>query len=349
MSWGLDKRKISWHILFWICVFLFYTIQYGSYKDEYKMHAIYNLFNVPLYMLASYTFNYWQVPYFLHKRKFISFGVSVFITALIVVVSCRLCGIYYLDVLFPIEEDERVVTPFLTVSMFLGKMIRFYTPALVVYAYIAHKRQQKEHKRLQEIQQEKIETELKYLKAQLNPHFLFNTMNNLYSFVLMGSPKAGDMVLQLSAILDYVLYESQASLVPLDHEIKVVNDFVGLELTRYGDRLTVEINNNIGQEKLMIAPLILLSIVENAFKHGASGSISKPVIKINLSNKGKELICKVWNTKRSVEGALNDAFKEGIGLSNLKRQLNLIYPTKHELKILDKEDSYELILSINTL
>ena len=132
--------------------------------------------------------------------------------------------------------------------------------------------------------------------AKIDPHFLFNTLNNLYSFVLMNSPKAPDMIMKLSAMLDYVLYKSQVDKVPLKDEVEAIENFVGLEQTRYGDRLHVY-SSIKGDLTTTISPLILLSIVENAFKHGASGDIDEPKINIDIYSNGSGIHCAVQNTK----------------------------------------------------
>jgi len=186
--------------------------------------------------------------------------------------------------------------------------------------------------RIQLLEKEKLANELKFLKAQINPHFLFNTLNNLYSFVLIQSPKAPDMIMQLSGILDYVLYKSQNKEVALNDEVKTIEHFIKLEQIRYGERLEVELKTD-GDLSIGISPLILLSIVENAFKHGASGDIDYPKIKIDIREQNQEIHCVVWNTKSQHVGEINDAYKVGIGLSNIERQLKLIYPEKQEFSV----------------
>jgi len=235
--------------------------------------------------------------------------------------------------------------PWLTPGAYLLKTVRFYTPAMALLAWESHQERRRELERMQQLEKEKIATELKFLKAQINPHFLFNTLNNLYAYVINQSPKAPDIIIQLSAILDYVLYKSQHPTVSLKEEIETIEHFLKLEQIRYGDRLKVEYQTS-GDTTLPISPLILLSIVENAFKHGASGDIDQPKIKVDIKEESSEIHCEVWNTKTKYEGELNDSYKKGIGLSNIKRQLNLIYPNNHELSIQDLRDSFSVNLTI---
>ncbi|APD06942.1 histidine kinase [Flavobacteriaceae bacterium UJ101] len=339
------KNKAVRHILFWIGVYLFYTFLHGSYKERYAEYAETTFFKMPFFIAAAYTLIHWQIPYLLNKKKDILFAISIAVIGLILTLIYRSIGYFYLD----IKYCKGLNLPFLSFPTYIAKTLMFYTPAVVMYLYQSHKRRQKEQERLHQIQQEKVETELKYLKAQLNPHFLFNTLNNLYSFVVNQSPKAGDMVLRLSEILDYVLYKSQAEFVPITEEVKLIENYIELEKIRYGERLEVVLEKQLPHTSMKIAPLLLLSIVENAFKHGASGSILQPKIKITLKQHHNQLIFNVWNTKDSQSGgSLNDAYKEGIGLCNIKRQLDLIYPNNHQLTTENQQHFFNLNLTINT-
>jgi len=219
---------------------------------------------------------------------------------------------------------------------------------MALLAWETHQERIKELEHIHQLEKEKMATELKYLKAQLNPHFLFNTLNNLYSYVVTGSPKAPDMILRLSGMLDYVLYKSQNKSVLLQEEIEAIQNFIGLEKNRYGDRLQVDFKIR-GNLTAPVSPLLLLSLVENAFKHGASGDIETPKIEIEIKEENAGIHCLVWNTKSQHQGELNDAYKEGIGLSNIKRQLDLIYEDNHELIIVDEARTFSVNLLLKPL
>jgi len=227
----------------------------------------------------------------------------------------------------------------------LLKTGRFYFPAMALLAWESHQERRKEQERMAVLEREKVSTELKFLKAQINPHFLFNTLNNLYSYVVTNSPKAPDMVLQLSGMLDYILYKSQNKVVALREEIETIDHFVELEKIRYGDRLSVKLEVE-GDQSILISPLILLSLVENAFKHGASGDINHPIINIYIRGNQGIVHCEISNTKSEHNGELNDSYKEGIGLTNIKRQLNLIYPDNHSIEIQDGDEDFNISVDI---
>lgn len=334
-------RTFLRHTILWVLIYVVYTYMMSFYSD-YKLKMLTNLVNVPLFMVAYYLLKHVQIPRFYNKGKMIQFTLSIMVSSFVLASICRINGILWMDNLYGKSSNN---IPFMTMGAYLLKTVRYYTPAMAILAWESHEDRRKEMSRMQELEKEKIANELKFLKAQINPHFLFNTLNNLYSYVVNQSPKAPDMIMQLSGILDYVLYKSQKESVSLSEEVATIEHFLKLEQIRYGDRLAVEYKTE-GNMSAPISPLILLSIVENAFKHGVSGDIDTPKIVIDIKNDEQQIYCKVWNTKTKYQGEINDTYKEGIGLSNIKRQLNLVYPDKHELIIEDKQDSFSIRLTV---
>ncbi|MFK7935887.1 MAG: sensor histidine kinase [Saprospiraceae bacterium] len=330
--------KILQHILLWIGVYIVYTYMVAYRNDDLYMIAQFNIVNVSMFMAAYYLLKYVQIPYLYKKGKTVAFGISLALSALAFAAFCRMNGILWMDEMAG-RGDEDI--PFLTLGAYIVKTVRYYTPAIAILGWQTHQEQRKALERLQQLENEKVNTELKFLKAQINPHFLFNTLNNLYSYVVTQSPKAPDMIMRLSGILDYVLYRSQRKYVPLSEEVQVIENFIELEQIRYGERLRVEFNVQ-GDLSLPVTPLLLLSTVENAFKHGASGDIDEPEIRIDITTPDDTIYCNVWNTKSQHQGELNDAYKDGIGLGNIKRQLNLVYPDSHELKIDDRPRDFNV-------
>jgi two-component system LytT family sensor kinase len=193
----------------------------------------------------------------------------------------------------------------------------------------------------QELLKKKLEIELQFLKAQSNPHFLFNTLNNIYGLARKKSDKTADVVLRLSSMLRYMLYQTANESIEIENEIQIINDYIELEKLRYTNRLEVIFNHAIDNYKEKLAPLILLPFVENAFKHGAGESRFKSYIAINLTLKDKQLFYEVQNSK---EETISEGDK--IGLSNIKRQLELIYPG-HTLTIDNNAKEYIVKLHIN--
>jgi len=187
----------------------------------------------------------------------------------------------------------------------------------------------------------KSAAELKALKAQINPHFFFNTLNSIYSMSLDKDERLPGTVLQLSELMRYFLYESREDLVPLSKEIHVLNDYIALQKIRSDEKLKIktEMEEDHGQQK--IAPLLLIAFVENAFKHGAKGSTGDVFINIKLTTAQNTINFRVENNKGVVDEAGKDDHG-GLGLDNVKRRLELIYPQRHKL-LIENSDKFFLV------
>ncbi|MEM1120467.1 MAG: sensor histidine kinase [Bacteroidota bacterium] len=329
-------------MIFWTVIYFLWAFMKSSGGRFFSTYLLVNLVNVPLYMAAYYLLKHVQLPKLYNRDKLVLFGISLLLSSIVFYTIWRVAGALRLDELRGLKGRMR----FMSLADYLIQTVQFYSPSMALLAWELHHERQRELQRIHQLEKEKITTELKFLKAQLNPHFLFNTLNNLYSFVVNGSPKAPDMILRLSGILDYVLYRSQRQEVQLKEEITTIEHFINLEQIRYGERLVVEFEKS-GNLTRSISPLLLLSLVENAFKHGASGDVDQPRIIIKIKGMEDAVYCTVWNTKSKYQGELNDAYKEGIGLSNIKRQLNLLYPETHQLMIEDEANYFKVGVTIS--
>jgi two-component system LytT family sensor kinase len=196
----------------------------------------------------------------------------------------------------------------------------------------------------QQLRIEKQEAELNYLKSQTNPHFLFNTLNNIYSLARDKSDLAPESILRLSKILRFMLYETGGDYIAIEQELKIMNDYIALEKLRYDDSLHVNFNHDIEDMKQAIPPLLLIPLVENAFKHGASETRSRPFVDIHLSVKSRQLLLTVKNSAESFFA--DEPVKENIGLANLRRQLELLY-TDYNLSVQQRESVFTASLKIN--
>jgi two-component system LytT family sensor kinase len=195
----------------------------------------------------------------------------------------------------------------------------------------------------QQLRIEKQEAELNYLKSQTNPHFLFNTLNNIYSLARDKSDLAPESILRLSKMLRFMLYETGGAFIAIEQELKIINDYIALEKLRYDESLQVNFNNNIEDMKQAIPPLLLIPLVENAFKHGVSETRGRPFVDIHLSVNKRQLNFVVKNSSESTEG--NDV-KENIGLSNLRRQLELLFK-EYDLSVQQGKSVFTAVLKIN--
>lgn len=190
------------------------------------------------------------------------------------------------------------------------------------------------------------ETELKFLKNQINPHFLFNSLNNLYALTLKKSDLAPEIVLKLSNLLRYLLYESTTEKVPLRKEIDYLNDYIELERLRVGNRAEIEFNYTGDIDDKTIEPFLFISFVENSFKHGLSNNISEGWVKLNLTVTDNKLSFVISNSVPVVNDITKAVHKGGIGLDNTRKRLNLLYPEKHSLSIFEDEKIYQVELNL---
>lgn len=338
--------RILLHILFWMVVAFFYFVLF-SWNSEYpEITVIISTGLIPVAIAETYFFNYFLVPRFLWKKNYVRFFLFSFYTLLAGVWLSFLIVFY---ALFYILTYKASVSPSL-----LHPELQVVSLNFIIFLAIAIK----QVKRAFFMQQEKSEleknklttelklkeAELKLLKAQVHPHFLFNTLNNLYGLTLEKSDEAPKMVLQLSEILDYILYRCDAPRVFLDEDLANLKNYIEIEKIRYPEKLQLE--NEIPDKtgKLKIAPLLLLPFVENAFKHGVSHYPGTAFVRTKATIIGKKLIFDIENTRNPL--TKNGNSSSGIGMKNVKRRLDLLYPGKYILSIEKKEQTFSVNLTL---
>lgn len=196
----------------------------------------------------------------------------------------------------------------------------------------------------QAAEEEKYKAELAFLKSQINPHFLFNILNGIYVLAIRKAENTAPAIMKLSSIMRYVISEGHRPLVPLEKEISYISDYIDLQKMRLSNSITVDYQVNISSQDLQIAPLLLITFIENAFKHGISTE-ENGIIKINITVAGNQLVMNVQNKKYKM--ALKEDESSGIGIENTKRRLALMYPDKHELTIDNNDTGYGVTLKLN--
>jgi two-component system, LytTR family, sensor histidine kinase AlgZ len=214
------------------------------------------------------------------------------------------------------------------------------TTAGVACGIILFKHWVKKQQEWLQAEKEKVTAELQLLKAQVHPHFLFNTLNNIYAFSLENSPKTPGLIVKLSSLLSYMLYDCKAEQVPLEKEIDVMRAYIDLEKERYSNRLDISVNIQGDIKDKYITPLLLLPFLENAFKHGTSEQLEKPWLSMDIAVKQNALRCKIVNSKNEFV----PVSENGIGIQNVKKRLAFLYPDKHELKLADEGDFFVVSL-----
>jgi two-component system LytT family sensor kinase len=217
--------------------------------------------------------------------------------------------------------------------------------SLIFFAIIRHVYNHiKLRQSTQQLRIEKQQAELNYLKSQTNPHFLFNTLNNIYSLARDKSDLAPEMILRLSKILRYMLYEAGGPYIAIEQELKIMADYISLEKLRYDESLRINFNYDVEDMKQALPPLLLIPLVENAFKHGAAETRLQPFVDIHLSISKRQLAFFVRNSTEESHG--DGKVKENIGLSNLRRQLELLY-TDYNISLEQKASEFSATLKIN--
>ncbi len=350
IDWILQNRVVS-HLIFWVLVFISLPILAALNDGSIKKTILSSLSFLPAQLSASYLLVYYQVPKLLFKKKYLQFGLSLLLSTYLFLVLSKLLGMNLTRIFAPKYFEEESLIEIISDPFHLA-VVHF--PSVYVFVFLmfmikVFKDRFEERHQLEVLQKEKANTELKFLKAQINPHFLFNTLNNLYSLTLEeSSEKASEVVLKLSDMLDYMLYRCKDAEVPLKNEITFIQDYIDLESLRYGSKLTLSFTHHLHDPNVMIAPLILISFIENAFKHGASNTLNDSIITIELTTNQDQLCFKVFNTLPSSEQNNRDnESNSGIGFSNSERQLELNYTNNYYLKSIKTDKDFQVILTIN--
>ncbi len=342
----LQNRWLT-HLLFWVgLVFLFLVIA-ALNSGTIRPHLITYASTLPAQMMAAYLLNYYQLPQLLYKKKYILFGFSLLISIYIFSALARISVVYIAEPYVRTDFVQESISEILLDSAYLFSV---YFTSTYVFAFImmlikAVKTRFEEKQHIELLQKEKVTNELKFLKGQIQPHFLFNTLNNLYALTLSKSDLAPVVVLKLSDLLDFILYQSDQSTIPIAKEIELIQGFIELESLRYGDKIEVDFNYEAPNNTIQIPPLLLLPLVENAFKHGVSGSANKATIKIDLKAQTDQLDFEIYNSKPKNIDSLR-LKEKGIGTVNLKRQLALKYPKSHHLDVEETAEYYKVHLSV---
>lgn len=351
------KYRLARHVVFWIFWFVSQGFLYSFvavtdrffYPMRLKSAFVESLIYLIPHMVLSYSLMYFVVPKFLLKQKY-------WLTTLWAVVLCLLTGLIAASLSLTIIKVVR--TSFMgsayhpynhinAANVFLSLMAGLRGGISIAGIAVAIKLMKywyvKEQRNLQ-LQKENIAAQLQLLKAQVHPHFLFNTLNNIYSYTQKVSPTGSTLVMGLSDLLRYILHEGSKPLVPLDKELKMIEDYMLLEQIRYGKRL--EINKELPAETngLTIAPLLLLPFVENCFKHGTSHMLEQAWIRLAIDIDGNNLKMTLLNAKVPVKDENKPV--SGIGILNVRKRMELLYPGKHELTIREEEDVFIVKLTV---
>jgi len=356
-----DERKyrIRRHLLFWGCVTFYMFLskffsplrlaKNGHLGNPFISYAETLVIFMPQAFVLVYPLLYFILPRYLFKGRYLKATLWILVLSILTVCVNAILIIY-----IPWYMADRI-SPKLKLFDGLTFLQKFNwawmaaTGGTLVSAALAvcfkmSKHYYLKNLRNQQLQKENIESQLQLLKAQVHPHFLFNTLNNIYSKAQNESPGSAKMIMELSHILRYVLDEGKKELVPLENELQMLVDYVNLEKLRYDDKLDVHVLIPDRTDDIYIAPLLLLPFIENCFKHGTSKVLNNPWVNLKMELQGTSLFMKLMNGKKTSNDP-NDC-RKGTGIENVKRRLDLLYKDRYNLQINEDEEVFVVNLSI---
>ena len=299
------------------------------------------------------------MPHLLEKGRWLLFSAALLILVIVAAEINIMIRYLYLERLYP-ESYKQFLSMFASMTLaermdltwamryiLFTKLPQFIFPAVLIAAYQFYQKQQT----LLQLKEQKISAELDALKNQLNPHFIFNTLNNIYSLAIKKSDQTPIAIEKLSGILDYVVYRCDDKYVDLQAEIELVENYIGLEKIRYGERLNISFEHDT-QSQIKIAPLVLLTLLENACKHSTKEELNQASVEVSVLERarneegGIELHVTISNSK-PLNGLHDSSNEDKVGLVNLRRQLSLLYPETHKFDVTETNQRYKATLVLD--
>ncbi|MCV9927536.1 sensor histidine kinase [Flavobacterium sp. LS1R49] len=345
-SGKLYRIPLHYHVIFWLTYFLFNTFRWGSYFNDYIYSLKTNLLGFPIHMSLCYLNILVLMPYLVYRKKYVLYILSI-LSALFIMVVIKFYLTYFLITHNVWPEGPETINKLslnYTIDMMMGELyvITFVTAIKITLDFL------KEQKRVTDLEKSQLETELLFLKSQISPHFFFNTLNNIYSLSVEKSNKTPKIVLKLSELMRYMLYETKSKRQTLENEILCIQNYLDLERIRNDDRLEINMSISGDIHDKEIGPIILLTFVENAFKHGVNKNTGKVKIDISFKIKGDFLHFYISNPTPEFT-VYKDNFNKssGIGIENVKKRLELGYnKNDYKLSFLNKKNIFVVKLVI---
>ncbi|MEP1487354.1 MAG: histidine kinase [Algibacter sp.] len=336
--------QIILHSVFWCAVLLFYTYFFGFDSNDFSYVLSFSLFLMPITIATTYVSIYKLIPDYLITKRYFQFGLyslyTVIISTYLILLSVFF-GLVYLS-----NFKYTNMAPISRNLVFVA--IAVYLVVIIVSAFKLLKLNLKHTEKTKKLETKILETQLKlkeqelnYLKMQIHPHFLFNTLNTLYGFALQKAEETPEMILKLSNLLDYLLYQVDKPFVFLSSEINHIKDYIELEKMRFNDTLNISFTTNELIEDVEVPPMLLIPFIENSFKHGTikAGRLD---IKICLYSENKTIKFRIENTNTK-----SQISEKGIGLENIKKRLELLYKNNYNLSITNENETFIVNLELN--
>ncbi len=314
-----------------------------NFVNALEFRAVYGTFSVILYSLYYWGF---LKPLLAKKKIFL-----LLISAIGFIVVNAICNKYQHLIVSELgflseEIRKRALLDYqkVKVRFVLNYVISYTLFTLFGFAYLIRSLQQDEE--VKTLKEQQLVTELNYLKAQLQPHFFFNTLNNIYVLAIRGSKDTAPMVAKLSQMMRYIIYESGSTQVQLDQEVEFLKNYIEIERIRRPSTIEIDFDVQGATDLYRIEPLLLLPLVENAFKHGIEDEIANGFVRVVLDVSGRELTLQVENSKPLTSPEKDSG---GVGLQNMNKRLGLLYHGRHQLEKNETDDFYRVVLTLQLL
>ena len=339
---GGKKHYAYQHILFWLISIVLFIVVLFYLRGDFNLYTIdfrlasSILMTVILLAVSVYINLLLLIPVFFNRRKFLLFSALELCNIILFILLNFFASYLFEGGNHPNILSE-VIAEFILVLLFLivSTLLKVMRDSITL---------QDVELRMKEVEKQKVEAELKALKSQVNPHFFFNTLNSLYSLSLDKSDKAPELILKLSDLMRYVIYESNDNMVAVGKQMEFLESFIYLERLRSPEFLRIDFIVHGKQYELKVAPLLLIAFIENAFKHGSKDKSLFPYIEINLDLSGTDKIG--FTVENTIDPGYISAKQGGVGLVNVKKQLELLYPGKHTLTIHQTQTRYRVELTL---
>ena len=342
---NLTNRKVLRHTVFWLILLLYYISSFWPLESD-KVFLFEKMFTKVLVDMAlTYLVIFLLVPKFLNKKRWLLFTLYGLFTVYLAYVAYTAIRCFYLVPKYPEVFEMRPPLVFedriTNVFSFLNNLTGVILPTIILMVFGYYRRQ----KELISLKEQKKNSELEALKNQLNPHFLFNTLNNLYALAIKKSDQTPEVIAKLSEILDYILYRCNDDFVPIKNEVALLDNYIALEKIRYGSRLSIQFDHDI-QDNVKIAPLLLLTFLENSFKHGVAEEVKEAQIHIDLKANDERTVFSIENSKPQLSTKVSAQARKPIGLVNIKKQLEILYSGNYQLDIENEDNKFTATLMI---
>ncbi len=333
----LFTKKVVYHSLFWLALFFLLVILDTTSQNMFFVIVV-EMITLLFYAAVVYFNMLYLIPNYLSEKKFLVYG-SLLVLTVLIITPIKMLVLYFAFTYLPDLQAQLLIDQkwfFLTTFIIAGGS----TVVKIISDWARYQRDRKE------LQTQTMQSELKFLKSQINPHFLFNTLNNLYALTLKKSDKAPEIVIKLSEMMRYMLYDCNEKRVMLSKEVNYIQNYLDLETLRQSPqaRISFKVEGKAGD--LKIAPLLFIPFLENSFKHGLNSSISKGFVDIMLKIEDKQVDFKMVNSKADTLPMQTHKRSGGIGLKNVRRRLQLQYPEKYELQVEDSPNAYSVRLAL---